>query len=119
MLQLCSVHLIPYPVLYLEHLLIIKNLTDINTEAAINLAANDSNVRLLSTPIIMTTDNTEARLSVGEQRPVVTSTSSFGNSSGTLRSSYEYKDIGINLTVTPRINPPKESGLWLWSYYKC
>ena len=62
----------------------------------------------------MTTDNTEARLSVGEQRPVVTSTSSFGNSSGTLRSSYEYKDIGINLTVTPRINPKE---LWLWSYY--
>ena len=55
----------------------------------------------------MTTDNTEARLSVGEQRPVVTSTSSFGNSSGTLRSSYEYKDIGINLTVTPRINPQR------------
>ena len=51
----------------------------------------------------MTTDNTEARLSVGEQRPVVTSTSSFGNSSGTLRSSYEYKDIGINLTVTPHL----------------
>jgi general secretion pathway protein D len=44
---------------------------------------------------------------VGEQRPVVTSTSSFGNSSGTLRSSYEYKDIGINLTVTPRINPQR------------
>ena len=84
-----------------------QNLTDINTEIAINLAANDSNVRLLSTPVIMTTDNTEARLSVGEQRPVVTSTSSFGNSSGTLRSSYEYKDIGINLTVTPRINPQR------------
>ena len=84
-----------------------QNLTDINTEIAISLAANDSNVRLLSTPVIMTTDNTEARLSVGEQRPVVTSTSSFGNSSGTLRSSYEYKDIGINLTVTPRINPQR------------
>ena len=84
-----------------------QNLTDINTEIAIRLAANDSNVRLLSTPVIMTTDNTEARLSVGEQRPVVTSTSSFGNSSGTLRSSYEYKDIGINLTVTPRINPQR------------
>ena len=84
-----------------------QQLTDISTEVAINLASSDSNVRLLSTPVIMTTDNTEARLSVGEQRPVVTSTSSFGNSSGTLRSSYEYKDIGINLTVTPRINPQR------------
>lgn len=84
-----------------------QNLAGINTEIAINLAASDSNVRLLSTPVIMTTDNTEARLSVGEQRPVVTSTDSFGSSSGTLRSSYDYKDIGIQLTVTPRINPQR------------
>ncbi len=84
-----------------------QNLKGINTEIAINLAASDSNVRLLATPVVMTTDNTEARLSVGEQRPVVTSTDSYGNSSGTLRSSYEYKDIGIQLTVTPRINPQR------------
>jgi len=84
-----------------------EDLDSLSTEIAISLAASDSNVRLLSTPVIITTDNTEATLSVGEQRPVVTSTSSFGNSSGTLRSSYEYKDIGINLTVTPRINPQR------------
>jgi general secretion pathway protein D len=84
-----------------------QNITGINTEIAINLAASDSNVRLLSTPVIITTDNTEARLSVGEQRPIVTSTSSFANSSGTQSSNYEYKDIGINLTVTPRINPQR------------
>lgn len=84
-----------------------QNIGGISTEIAINLAASDSNVRLLATPVIMTTDNTEARLAVGEQRPVVTSTDSFGSSSGTLRSSYEYKDIGINLTVTPRINPQR------------
>jgi general secretion pathway protein D len=84
-----------------------QNITDINTEIAINLAASDSNVRLLSTPVIITTDNTEARLAVGEQRPIVTSTSSFANSSGTQSSNYEYKDIGINLTVIPRINPQR------------
>ncbi|HSR88507.1 MAG TPA: type II and III secretion system protein, partial [Pontiella sp.] len=84
-----------------------QNITGINTEIAINLAASDSNVRLLSTPKIITTDNTEARLAVGEQRPIVTSTSSFANSSGTQSSTYEYKDIGINLTVTPRINPQR------------
>jgi general secretion pathway protein D len=84
-----------------------QNLYGINTQIAINLAASDSNVRLLSTPVIMTTDNTEARLSVGEQRPVVTSTSSYANSSGTQSSNYEYKDIGIQLTVTPRINPQR------------
>jgi general secretion pathway protein D len=82
-------------------------LQGIDTEIAIKLSAGDSNVRLLATPVIMTTDNTEASLSVGEQRPVVTSTDSFANSSGTQRSHYEYKDIGIQLTVTPRINPQR------------
>ncbi len=79
---------------------------DINTQLAIKIAAGNSNVRLLATPVIMTTDNTEARLSVGEQRPVVTSTDSTINSTQQ-RSNYEYKDIGIQLTVTPRINPQR------------
>jgi general secretion pathway protein D len=83
-----------------------ERLTGIDSTAAIKLAANDSNVRLLSTPIIMTTDNTEAKLIVGEQRPVITSTDQSLNSTQ-LRSSYEYKDIGIQLTVTPRINPQR------------
>ena len=80
---------------------------DISTEMIIEASSKDENVRVLSTPIIMTTDNTEAKLIVGEQRPVVTSTSTFGSSLGTQRSSYEYKDIGIELTVTPRINPQR------------
>jgi general secretion pathway protein D len=84
-----------------------QNITGINTELAINAAATDSDVRLVSTPVIMTTDNTEASLNIGQQRPVVTSTDSFANSSGTQRSNYEYKDIGIQLTVTPRINPQR------------
>ncbi|MDF7797990.1 type II secretion system secretin GspD [Pontiellaceae bacterium B1224] len=84
-----------------------QNVSGINTEVAINLAATDNDAKLLSTPVIMTTDNTEAILSIGEQRPVVTSTSSYANSSGTQSSTYEYKDIGIQLTVTPRINPQR------------
>jgi general secretion pathway protein D len=84
-----------------------QNISGINTEVAISLAATDNDAKLLSTPVIMTTDNTEATLSIGEQRPVVTSTSSYANSSGTSSSTYEYKDIGIQLTVTPRINPQR------------
>ncbi|MDZ8117849.1 type II secretion system secretin GspD [Pontiella agarivorans] len=84
-----------------------QNIAGIDTEVAINLAATDNNARLLATPVIMTTDNTEASLSIGEQRPVVTSTSTYNNSAGTTSSNYEYKDIGIQLTVTPRINPQR------------
>ncbi|MBN2684799.1 MAG: hypothetical protein JXR40_05930 [Pontiellaceae bacterium] len=79
-----------------------QNLTGINTELAINMAKTDNNAKLLSTPIIMTTDNTEASLSIGESRPVMTgnNTTTYGNSS-----QYSYRDIGIQLTVTPHINP--------------
>ena len=81
-----------------------RSFPDLNVTAAVNLSKEDDNVRLLQNPIIMTTDNTEASIKIGEQKPVVTSTDSSLNSTQ-LRSSYEYKDIGIQLTVTPRINP--------------
>lgn len=75
---------------------------DYNLDAVINMLAQNSEARLLSTPIILTTDNTEARIMVGEKRPIVTSTSI--TSGGTQQSAYEYTDIGIELKVTPHIN---------------
>jgi len=82
-------------------------LNGINTETAIRLSKNDSKANLLSTPVIMTTDNTEATITVGEQRPIVTATETTSQSIDSLRSQYEYKDIGIKLKVTPHINPQK------------
>ncbi|MBN2704136.1 MAG: type II secretion system secretin GspD [Pontiellaceae bacterium] len=79
-----------------------QDITGIDTQLAIRLSKNEGNAKLLSTPIIMTTDNTEASLSIGESRPVMTGTSqnTYGNNS-----QYSYRDIGIQLTVTPHINP--------------
>lgn len=78
---------------------------DLNLDAVIRLAADSRDVRILSTPVILTTDNTEAKINISEQRPVVTSSST--TSAGEQRSTYEYRDIGIQLTVTPRINPAR------------
>ncbi len=78
---------------------------DLNLDIVLKMVAGSSNARILSTPIVMTTDNTEAKIIVGEQRPVVTSTST--STAGQQTSSYEYRNIGINLTVTPRINPQR------------
>jgi len=74
---------------------------DYNIDAVINMLASSSEAKILSTPIILTTDNKEARIMVGEKRPVVTGTSL---SSTYTSSSYQYIDIGIQLEVTPRIN---------------
>lgn len=75
---------------------------DLNMDVVLNMLAQNTEARLLSTPIILTTDNKEARIMVGEKRPIVTSTSI--TSGGTQQSAYEYTDIGIELTVTPHIN---------------
>jgi len=75
---------------------------DYNIDAVINMLASSSEAKILSTPIILTTDNKEAKILVGEKRPIVTSTSISGG--GVQQSAYQYVDIGIQLEVTPRIN---------------
>lgn len=77
-------------------------LFDLNLDAVLNMLTTSSDARILSTPIILTTDNTEAEILVGERRPIVTSTSL--SSGGVQQSAYQYTDIGIGLKVTPRIN---------------
>ncbi len=56
---------------------------------------------ILSTPQILTLDNKEARIMVGENVPYLTS--SRITEQDTVVSSYEYKDVGIELTITPHI----------------
>jgi general secretion pathway protein D len=75
---------------------------DWNIDAVLNMLATTSGKKILGTPVILTSDNQEAKLMIGEQRPIVTSTSISGG--GVQQSAYEYKKIGIELTVTPRIN---------------
>jgi general secretion pathway protein D len=80
-------------------------LESLNIDAVIRLAAQDSGARILSTPVILTTDNTEARIVAGEERPIVTATTV--TTGGNQTSAYEYKNIGIELTVKPHINPQR------------
>jgi len=81
-------------------------LFDLNLDAIIRLAAGSGDARVLSTPVIMTTDNTEAKIISGEERPIVTATTT-DTGTANRTSSYEYKNVGIELTVTPRINPQR------------
>lgn len=79
--------------------------------AAINMLAAQSKAKLLAAPRILVSDNKEASINVGEQVPIVTSSTSTPASSGTgntVTSTIQYKDVGIILKVKPRIN---EGGL--------
>lgn len=70
---------------------------------AMLLEALDSNglLNVLSTPNILTTDNKEAEIVVGENVPFKGSTTQ--NANNTLQS-VERKDIGINLKIKPQIS---------------
>lgn len=75
-------------------------------QGILELAENDSNVKVLSTPSIVVSHNEEGVINVSESRPIVTGSTSSINSSGqstSLRDTVEYRDIGIELKVTPLI----------------
>ena len=82
----------------------------INMTALISATKSDGNARILSTPVVMTTDNTEAKITVSKEYPVISSsinsgTANYNNTGYSARSTYEYRNIGITLTVKPNINP--------------
>lgn len=72
--------------------------------AVFRAAESDGDVRVISTPTIVTSHNEEGVVNVSESRPIVTSSSSSLETNSTnVRSNVEFRDIGIQLTVTPLI----------------
>jgi general secretion pathway protein D len=65
-------------------------------------AQTNSNISVLSAPTIVTTHNKEATVSVGEERPVVTGTTTFTASDG-VQEQVQYRDIKLELKVKPLI----------------
>jgi general secretion pathway protein D len=73
-----------------------------NLAAIINAYKKDKDVHFLSTPQILTTDNEEASITVGKNVPF--QTRSAAETGVETYSSYEYKDVGITLKITPQIS---------------
>lgn len=77
--------------------------------ALISFLKSANGINILSAPQIMTLDNAEAEVFVGENRPFLTSDRSETNNTVANVQSYDYRDVGIRLKVVPHIN--SESGL--------
>jgi len=78
--------------------------------ALLNLYAKDTQFNILSTPQIVTADNQEATINVGENIPYLKETRFYTYSSGQgsdVVKSYDYKDVGIVLKITPQISQDK------------
>ena len=62
-----------------------------------------NDVKLVSNPTVVTLNNVEASINIGEQYPVPSYT--YNSERGAFEvSGFDYKDIGVNLKVTPQVN---------------
>jgi general secretion pathway protein D len=79
----------------------IAGITFNNLTALIQAVKEERDVTVLSTPQILVTDQEEAKINVGKNIPFQTRTSS---SFDQTFNSYEYRDVGTILKVTPQIS---------------
>ncbi|WP_225879779.1 type II secretion system protein GspD [Abyssogena phaseoliformis symbiont] len=71
--------------------------------AVLTALNQQGNVNILSTPSIVTIDNEEAAILVGEKVPFITNKQIVDGNSNPFQN-YERKDVGIKLKVKPQIN---------------
>ena len=74
--------------------------------AMVQAYKNDTDVSILSTPQLLTLDNEEAEINVGENVPYLTRQDSTASTTTNAvnYNTYEYKDVGVILNITPNIN---------------
>lgn len=77
-------------------------------DALLSALASKNDINVISSPSLMVLNNQEATITVGDQIPILSSSLSgvsTASSSGLVTSnSIQYKDTGVNLVVTPRVN---------------
>ena len=96
---------------------------NVEAEALLSTLAKKTNTRVLSAPSLVVLNNKDASINVGKQIPVVsavfnpygintgtgTGTGNDGNNGGVVgnynQSYVQFRDTGIKLDVTPRVNP--------------
>lgn len=82
---------------------------DLSVEALLHILATKTRVNILSSPHILTSENREAKIMIGEEVPILKETRHL--TGGEEIKSYEYKDVGIALTVTPSISENRNVAL--------
>lgn len=73
-----------------------------NIGAVVNAYKSDSDVNVIATPQILTTDNKKATIKVGENVPYITSRNTTDAQQD--YTNYDYKDVATSLTITPQVN---------------
>lgn len=74
------------------------------TSLLLTALASDSKINVISSPSLMVLDNHTATIRVGDQVPVRTSETTNTSSESNVTSTIQFKDTGVLLEVTPRVN---------------
>ncbi len=79
-------------------------------DATLEMLAKKDLIHILSSPEILTSDNQKAKIVVGQEQPILKSVTNLGTEGGEGKtvSDYVYKDVGIELEVTPHINVDRD-----------
>jgi len=76
-----------------------------DVRAVVSALDSVSDVNVVSSPSLMVLNNETARLQVGDQVPVATAeSSSVDDLNAPIRNEIEYRDTGVILEITPRVN---------------
>ena len=76
----------------------------IDLNATLSVAASHGDARILSRPVVITTNNVQAEIVVGSQRPFVQVSRTLPTDAGARDQIVQYKDVGTKLTVKPTIS---------------
>ncbi len=82
----------------------IGGITFTNLAALITAAQTDNNFNVIATPQLMTLDNEEASVVVAENIPFSTRVDEGTAVTDRAIQSFEYRDVGVTLKITPQIN---------------
>ena len=72
--------------------------------AFINALAAQNRIRTLASPSVLATDNRPARIQVGSEIPVLSSTSQSTIANSQVINSVQYRNTGVILTIIPQVN---------------
>lgn len=82
----------------------------VNVNVLLQALAQNTQVRILSEPRIFTSDNQEAIFFDGQDIPFITDTQTATGTTGLVQS-FDYRAVGIQLRVRPRITPERDVDL--------
>jgi general secretion pathway protein D len=87
-----------------DFVLRLMNIGHAQIDATLTAAASRGDVEIISRPVLLASNNTEARFLVGSQRPFVQVSRSLPTETPSRDQVIQYRDVGTRLTVRPTIN---------------